>query len=113
MQKKELVFVGDLSSSNQVRDENILKHISITYAGCTSHARRPFKRHLDHDPENCLDALDHFRALYHLEDIMAKGAPSLKAELRTDAIHGSMSFWNDLKTICQDMLDKMLCVRIK
>lgn len=104
--KKELVFVGDLSASNRVRDEKILKHIKISYAGCTSHARRPFKRHLDHDPENCLDALDHFRALYHLEDIIAQGDPSLKAQLRTDSINGSMSFWNDLKTICQDMLDK-------
>ena len=104
--KKELIFVGDLSSSNRVRDERILKHINITYAGCASHARRPFKRHLDHDPENCLDALDHFRALYQLEDIMANRNPSAKAELRSDKINGSMSFWNDIKTICEDMLEK-------
>lgn len=104
--KKELVFVGDLSSSNRVRDEDILKHINITYAGCTSHARRPFKRHLDHDPENCLDALDHFRALYQLEDIITNRSPSSKAELRADSINGSMSFWNDLKTICEGLLEK-------
>lgn len=103
---KDLVFVGDLSPSNHITDPEILKHVKITYAGCSSHARRPFKRHLDNDPENCLDALDHFRALYQMEDIITNRNPSRLSELRADTENGSMAFWNDLKKICEDMLDK-------
>ena len=53
-----------------------------------------------------MEALDYFRALYHIEDIIAELNPTLKAELRADKVKGSMSFWNDLKTLCESMLDK-------
>jgi hypothetical protein len=71
------MVVGDLSTTNRVNDPEILKHIKIVHAGCTSHARRPFKRYLEIDYENSLDALDHFRAIYQLEEIIAARNPSL------------------------------------
>ena len=104
--KKDLVFVGDLSPTNRARNKEVFKHINITYGGCTSHARRPFKRYQDNDEENCLEALDFFRALYHIEDIIADSDASFKEKIRSDTVNGSMSFWNDLKILCESMLDK-------
>lgn len=95
-----LVFVGDLSSSNRVTDTDVLAHVNISYAGCASHARRPFKRHLDQDPLNCTDALDAFRALFHVEEIIDESLKSQRGEIRRET---SLSFWNDLKEICEDM----------
>jgi len=101
--KKTLVFVGDLSPSNHVTDPNVIKRVSITYAGCASHARRPFKRHLDADPQNCIDALDYFRALFHVEELIAESLEHQKAEIRADTC---MSFWQELKDLCESMLPK-------
>jgi hypothetical protein len=98
-----LTFVGDLSSSNRISDPEVQKRIQVTYAGCASHARRPFKRHFDHDPEDCEVALDLFRSLFHLEDIMKGTSKKFKAETRAD---NSMWSWNELKSLCIEMQEK-------
>jgi Transposase IS66 family len=98
-----LTFVGDLSASNHVTDAEVLRHVAITYAGCASHARRPFKRHEAQDPENCLDALDAFRALFHVEELIEDGRTRDRLEIRQKY---SQSIWNDLKTLCESMQEK-------
>ena len=98
-----LVFVGDLSSSNRVTDPLVAAKVDVTYAGCASHARRPFKRHFDQDPLNCTDALDAFRALFHVEEIIEEGLKSQRGEIRAET---SLSFWNDLKEICEEMKER-------
>ena len=103
--KKEdaLVFVGDLSPSNHVTDADVLRRVKVTYAGCASHARRPFKRHMSADPVICIDGLDYFRALFHIEEIIADRREHHKDELRRDT---SMNFWNDLKELSEEILTK-------
>ena len=98
-----LVFVGDLSSSNHVTDPDVLKRVSISYAGCASHARRPFKRHFDHDPEECEVALDLIRSVFHLEEISKGASDKLKLEIRSE---NSMWSWNELKAHCLELQEK-------
>ena len=98
-----LVFVGDLSSSNFVTDKDIEKKVSITYAGCTSHARRPFKRHFDQAPDDCLEALDYFRALFHIEELIEDGRQASKEKIRKGT---GLLFWNDLKTLCEGLSER-------
>ena len=52
-QNKELFLQCDHSSANLPSDPNVLKRISVTVAGCLAHARRPFKKHFNQDPERC------------------------------------------------------------
>jgi hypothetical protein len=101
--RRPLTFVGDLSPSNHVTDPDVLKHVSITYAGCASHARRPFKRQQDLDPENCIDALDYFRALFQIEDLIDDRRTRDRAEIREQH---SLHFWNELRDLCQTMRQK-------
>jgi Transposase IS66 family len=98
-----LIFVGDLSPSNHVTDPSVTSRVDITYAGCASHARRPFKRHQALDPENCVDALDYFRALFHIEELIEDGRTSDRAEIRKES---SLPFWEDLKELCEAMRAK-------
>jgi hypothetical protein len=101
-----LVFVGDLSSSNKITDPKVAARVPVIYAGCVSHARRAFKRHLEQDYENCLEALDYFRAIYQLEEMIEDGRQHHKANMRQNPRNGSLSFWNDLKTLCQTMTER-------
>ena len=103
--KKEdsLVFVGDLSPSNHVTDRGVLRRVKVQYAGCASHARRPFKRHLNADPVICIDGLDFFRGLFHVEELLADRREHHKDEVRRET---SMSFWNDLKELSEETLTK-------
>jgi Transposase IS66 family len=98
-----LVFVGDLSPSNHVTDPSVTSRVDITYAGCASHARRPFKRHQALDPENCIDALDYFRALFHIEELIEDGRTRDRAEIRRES---SLPFWEDLKELCEGLRSK-------
>ena len=104
--KLPLLFVGDLSASNHVSDSAVASKVKVTYAGCISHARRPFKRHLEDDPEACLEALDYFRALYHIEELIQDGRQQHKASMRQDTKNGSLSLWDDLKNLCLQMQER-------
>jgi hypothetical protein len=98
-----LIFVGDLSASNHVTDPDVLRRVKVQYAGCASHARRPFKRHMNADPVICIDGLDFFRGLFHIEELLAEGREHHKEEVRRET---SMSFWNDLKELSEETLTK-------
>jgi hypothetical protein len=52
---------------NFVRKAELLSVFRITIAGCGSHARRPFARHYEDDPEICELFLGHFAYLAGLE----------------------------------------------
>lgn len=67
---KELYLQCDHSSANLPSDPGILKHISLTIAGCLAHARRPFKRHQTQDPELCESILSMMFMVTHVETLL-------------------------------------------
>jgi len=55
---------SDLTSANLVCDTRLESIFNIQYAGCASHARRPFVLHESEDPELCQYMVHLFRGLY-------------------------------------------------
>jgi hypothetical protein len=64
---KHLTIQSDLSPVNFVRKAELLSIFRIKVAGCSSHARRPFARYYEDDPETCELFLGHFSYLAGLE----------------------------------------------
>ncbi len=63
-----LTVQSDLSTANL--PGTTPSNVSLTYAGCMAHARRPFWRYRDVDPLNCYPMLRGFMLLSALEDII-------------------------------------------
>jgi hypothetical protein len=105
VQNKEVVIVADLSSSNKVRDPEVIRKISIHYAGCAAHARRPFFRHIRDDLDPCLEILDYFKFIFEVESIVKKDSPKDKVLWRNSKA-GSVEIWHDLKASCEEMTKK-------
>jgi hypothetical protein len=72
IKNKELYLQCDHSSANLPSDPNILKRISLTVAGCLAHARRPFKKHFNQDPERCQEFLSVMFQVTHFESRLKK-----------------------------------------
>ena len=67
---KPLTLQSDHSSANLPQDQELLKHVQITWAGCLAHLRRPFKRHYDQDPESCENIIGMMDHVFHNEKLV-------------------------------------------
>lgn len=105
VQNKEVVIVADLSSSNKVRDAEVLKKISVQYAGCAAHARRPFFRHIRDDLEPCLEILDYFKYIFEVESMVKSDPPADKVRWRNHKV-GAAPIWKELRANCEEMTKK-------
>lgn len=59
----QLVMQTDLSTTNLITDPTLTSWLSVTQAGCSYHARRPFALHEDDDPDLCAYILHSFKGL--------------------------------------------------
>lgn len=105
-ENKNIAIVADLSTTNLVRNAETLKKLNITYAGCAAHARRPFFRYAEHDPEICIELLDLFKYLFKLEQMVQGRSAKHIAEIRSDSHFGSVRIWNDIKTLSEKLAEK-------
>lgn len=97
----DLIVQGDLSSSNNVL--NPAKWLKIRYAGCTAHARRPFKRFYSQDPDACDALLSCFSmmAMYeHDLDDAGRNSANVTA-VRKKIIS---KYWQQALDICKSLL---------
>ena len=93
---KKIVVQSDLATTNPVTDPQLVDKFKITYAGCTSHARRPFALHEDDDPELTSAILHAFQGLYIYEkglDLHGRNRENVLAVRRAD----SRQMWDDIK----------------
>ena len=89
-----------LSSTNLVTDENLLQRFDIQFAGCSSHARRPFALYEDADPIYGPFMLDQFRQLSFHErtlDQVGRNRINVQAVREND----SKSVWVSIKEIAE------------
>lgn len=96
---------SDLASINLVSDQKLKDKFSLTYAGCTSHARRPFALHEDEDPVNCDHMLHLFKGLYIYEeglDIFGRNQTNILAVRGVDSIN----MWKCIKELAEKMSKK-------
>jgi len=71
---KDLIVQADLSTTNLIRDPELLERFNFRFIGCSAHARRPFALYEDEDPVYCSHMLHLFAGLaMHEERLDAHG----------------------------------------
>ncbi len=98
----EITVQSDLSTVNLIADQNINRRFRIDYAGCASHARRPFALYEADDPVDCERMLHMFKGPYmheHLLDRFGRTEQSVNAVRQND----SRRDWNEIRDIARDM----------
>jgi hypothetical protein len=101
--RSQVILVADLSSANRVRDPELLAKVSLAYAGCSAHARRPFYRYASHRLEDCLEILDYFKMIAIIEDRIKDDPPDTRLWLRSEYEHSEQYYWTLIKTKCEEL----------
>jgi hypothetical protein len=96
---KELFFQGDLSSTNLPKEE-LRKKFDFQVAGCGSHARRPFWRFRNEDPNLCYFMLRAFLMLSRLEKRIDSAGRTRDNVLKYRSRYGKM-IWISIKRRCE------------
>jgi hypothetical protein len=97
-----LTIQSDLSSVNLVADPELLRRFSLRYAGCTSHARRPFALYEHEDPEYCGAMLHLFKGLFIHErglDRIGRNADNVAAVRGVDC----RALWQQIQALALEM----------
>jgi hypothetical protein len=97
-----LIVQADLATVNLVTDPELLKQFPLRYAGCMSHARRPFAIHEDDDPELCAMILHQFKGIAIKEqglDLHGRNRENVLAVRQTD----SRPLWEEIRRLAKLM----------
>lgn len=100
--QNELTIQSDLSSVNLVADPELQRRFSFCYAGCASHARRPFALYEHEDPEYCAAMLHLFKGLFIHErglDVVGRNAQNVAAVRGVDC----RDLWQRINTLALEM----------
>jgi hypothetical protein len=99
-----LTIQSDLSTVNLVSDEALRRHFTFRYAGCASHARRPFALYEHEDPESCGAMLHLFKGLFMHErslDLFGRNADNVSAVRGVDG----RELWQHIRELAHDMTE--------
>jgi Transposase IS66 family len=96
---KELIFQGDMSSTNLPKEE-LRKNFNFLVAGCGSHARRPFWRYRQDDPNLCYYMLRAFLMLAQLEKRIDNAGRTRVNVLKYRSRYGKM-LWIAIRKRCE------------
>lgn len=102
---RDLTVQSDLSTTNLVSDNSLLKRFNINWVGCMSHARRVFKTHKGDDPVLCSYMLHLFTGIAMHEKLLdefGRNAENVTA-VRNEQ---SRTLWDDIKRLATKMAKK-------
>lgn len=102
---REVTLQADLSTTNLVRDPELLKRFAIKLIGCSAHARRPFALYEHEDPVNCSYMLHLFTGLSMYEqrlDVHGRNRDNVLAVRQAN----SRELWEDIRELATEMQDK-------
>lgn len=97
-----LTIQSDLSTVNLVADAELQRIFTFRYAGCVSHARRPFALYEHEDPLYCSAMLQLFKGLFIHErglDIAGRNTDNVLAVRGVDC----RPLWQQIRELAQDM----------
>lgn len=99
---RELWVQSDLSTTNQVTDPQLTSRFDIAWAGCMSHARRPFAQYEDQDPIRAPYVLTLFKGLAMHEDCLDRVGRNWQnvAAVRDN---DSRRLWEKIKAMAHQM----------
>jgi Transposase IS66 family len=98
-----LTVQSDLSTANLPGP--IPPNMTVTFAGCAAHARRPFWRYRDVDPLGCYPMLRGFMLLSTIEDIIDCNDRTDEVTLHWRGRYGK-KIWNLLKARAEKMMQE-------
>lgn len=102
---RQLVLQGDMSTTNPVSSDELLKRFDIRFIGCTAHARRPFANYEDEDPMRCEHMLHLFLGLAIHEqqlDVFGRNRDNVLAVRGSD----SRKLWGYILELANTMAEK-------
>jgi hypothetical protein len=100
--RNTLTIQSDLATVNLVTDQALLRRVTLRYAGCASHARRPFALYEHEDPVYCAAMLNLFKGLFIHEynlNLIGRNADNVRAVRDVD----SRALWHQTKELCDEM----------
>ena len=103
--KRDLVITSDMLSANKIRDPKILDRFNIRYSGDLSHARRPFARYREDDPELCDDILEAASNIAEVDRVLIPGL-KLDRETAEDYRKHTKVSWASIGLTCKMALRK-------
>ena len=104
-EKRELTIQSDLSTVNLVSNPELCACFNIRYAGCASHARRPFALYEHEDPENCARMLHLFKGVFIYERCLAAYGRNRENVMAVRSVD-SRSLWTAIKELSEEMSTK-------
>lgn len=102
---RALTIQSDLATVNLVADEELKRRFLFSYAGCASHARRPFALYEHEDPICCEAMLHLFKGLFiheHGLDLVGRNPDNVLAVRDVD----SRLLWEQIRELAQDMSER-------
>lgn len=106
----QLVFQGDLSTTN-LPSRDLREKFEILLAGCGAHARRPFWKHRDEDPDLCYFMLRGFLMLAQIEKRIDLRGRTTEIVLKYRNRYARM-VWQALYNRCQSSLKGKVMSRV-
>ncbi len=92
---KDLIVQADLSTTNLIKDPELLSRFNFMFIGCSAHARRPFALYEDEDPVYCSHILHLFAGLsMHEERLDAHGRN--RQNVLAVRQHESRGLWEEI-----------------
>ena len=95
---KDLIVQADLSTTNLIKDPDLLSRFNFTFIGCSAHARRPFALYENDDPMYCAHLLHLFTGLAIHEDCLDDFGRNRHNVLAVRQ-HESRQLWEQIREI--------------
>jgi len=102
---RNVTVQADLSTTNLVKDPDLLQHFDLKLIGCSAHARRPFALYEHEDPVYCPSMLHLFTGLAMHEQLLdehGRNRNNVLAVRQAD----SRRLWGDIKEVATKMTAK-------
>lgn len=95
---KQVIVQADLSTTNLIRDEQLLSHFDFKFIGCSAHARRPFALYEQQDPVYCALILHLFTGLAMYEERLDAHGRNWQNVLAIRQ-HDSRKLWEQIREV--------------
>ena len=102
---RHVIVQGDLSTTNLVKDSDLLQRFDFRIIGCSAHARRPFALYEHEDPLHCPHMLHLFTGLAMHEQLLdeyGRNRDNVLAVRQAD----SRRLWGHIKELATEMAAK-------
>jgi hypothetical protein len=102
---RDVIVQSDLSTTNLVKDEELLQRFDLKLIGCSAHARRPFAVYEQEDPLYCPFMLHLFTGLAMHEQLLDEHGRKRENVLAVRQVD-SRELWEDIKELATKMTAK-------